>query len=79
MGTKEETHIQIVTPIIHKRKSETIKIGKNLGIPFDMSWSCYKNNDLACGTCDSCHLRIKSFKEAKLVDPIPYEIEIDWK
>lgn len=78
LGTKDETVIEIRTPIIHKRKSETIKIGSDFGIPLDLSWSCYQNNEVACGTCDSCHLRIQSFKEAGLQDPIPYEIDIDW-
>lgn len=79
LGTKDDTKIEIKTPIIHLRKSETIKIGVELGIPMDLSWSCYRNNDKACGTCDSCHLRIQSFKEAKLKDPIPYAIDIDWE
>lgn len=78
LGTKDDTKIEIHTPIIHKRKSETIKIGNEMGIPLELSWSCYKNDDKACGKCDSCHLRIESFKEAGLQDPIEYEIEIDW-
>ena len=78
LGTKNETKIRIVTPIIHKKKSEIVKIGKELGVPFDLSWSCYKNNETACGTCDSCYLRIRAFKEAGVIDPIPYEINIRW-
>ncbi len=78
LGTKDETKISIVTPIIHKRKAEIINIGKELSAPLEFSWSCYKNNDLACGKCDSCHLRINAFKEAGQIDPIPYAIEIDW-
>ena len=77
-GTKDETNIKICTPIIHKRKSETIKIGMELGAPLALSWSCYRNNEIACGKCDSCVLRINSFKEAKIKDPIEYEINIDW-
>ncbi len=77
-GTKDETNIEICTPIIHKRKSETIKIGMELGAPLELSWSCYRNNEVACGKCDSCVLRINSFKEAKIKDPIDYEIKIDW-
>ena len=78
LGTKHETKIEIVTPIIHKTKSEIIKIGKELNAPFKFSWSCYKNNEIACGLCDSCFLRIKAFKEIGIIDPIPYEIEIKW-
>lgn len=78
LGTKDDTHIKIFTPIIHKTKAEIIKIGKELNVPFEYSWSCYKNNDVACGVCDSCHLRIKAFKEAGIKDPIPYAIDINW-
>ncbi len=78
LGTKHETKIEIVTPLIHKTKSEIIKIGKELNAPFEFSWSCYKNNEIACGLCDSCFLRIKAFKEIRIIDPIPYEIEIKW-
>ncbi len=78
LGTKDETDIKIFTPIIHKTKAEIIKLGYKLKAPFEYSWSCYQNNEVACGVCDSCHLRIKAFKEAGLVDPIPYAIEIDW-
>ncbi len=79
LGTKDETKIKICTPIIHKRKSETIKIGVKLNAPLQYSWSCYRNNDKSCGTCDSCVLRINAFKEANLIDPIKYAIDIDWK
>jgi len=78
LGTKDETDIKIITPIIHKKKSEIIKLGKELNVPFELSWSCYQNNEIACGVCDSCHLRIKAFKEAGMIDPIPYEIKIQW-
>ena len=79
LGTKEETKIEIITPIIHKTKADIIQIGKELGVPFELSWSCYRNNDLACGKCESCVLRINAFKETGIKDPIPYEIEIDWE
>lgn len=78
LGTKDETKIDVVTPIIHKSKAEIIKIGKELNAPLEYSWSCYRENEIACGTCDSCVLRINAFKEAKEVDPIPYKIDIDW-
>jgi len=77
-GTKDETKIEIITPVIHKSKAEIIRLGKKLGVPFELSWSCYKNNDVACGVCDSCVLRINAFKKAGEIDPIPYAIKIDW-
>ena len=79
LGTKDNTIIELRTPIIHKRKAEIIKLGKELKAPLEYSWSCYRNNEIACGKCDSCVLRINAFKEAGLKDPIEYEIEIDWE
>lgn len=72
-GTKPETNIEIVTPIIHKKKSEIVKIGIHLGVPFHLTWSCYKDEDFACGSCDSCLLRLKGFREAGIEDPIKYK------
>lgn len=72
VGTKPETQIEIVTPVIHLRKSEIVKLGAELGAPLDLSWSCYKREDVACGECDSCALRLRGFREAGLRDPIPY-------
>lgn len=72
LGTKDDTHIEIITPVIHKTKAEIVRIGQSLNAPFEISWSCYQNNDKACGVCDSCKLRLKAFHEAGLVDPIPY-------
>lgn len=73
-GTKPETNIKIITPIINLNKSEIIKKGIELNAPLELSWSCYKNNDKACGKCDSCALRLRAFKNAGLEDPIEYEI-----
>lgn len=71
VGTKAG-HIKIETPIIHMRKSEIIKTATRLKAPLELSWSCYAKEDLACGLCDSCALRLRGFKEAGLVDPIKY-------
>ena len=71
-GTKTANPIMIKTPVLHLSKSQIIKKGLELGAPFQHSWSCYRNNDLACGTCDSCFLRMKAFREAGMQDPIPY-------
>jgi 7-cyano-7-deazaguanine synthase len=73
-GTKPETRIKIITPIIALRKSEIVKKGIELGAPLHLSWSCYRSEDLACGTCDSCALRLRGFREAGETDPIPYVV-----
>ena len=70
-GTKEG-RIQIVTPLIAMRKFEIVRLGLELGAPFDLTWSCYTNEDRACGVCDSCVLRLRAFSEAGTADPIPY-------
>jgi 7-cyano-7-deazaguanine synthase len=70
-GTKDGA-IQIVTPLIAMRKSEIVRLGLELGAPFDLTWSCYQREDRACGVCDSCVLRLKAFREAGAEDPIPY-------
>lgn len=74
LGTKPDTDIKIITPIIHLKKHEIIKKGALLDAPFKLSWSCYQNEDKACGECDSCALRLKGFQQAGLVDPIDYVI-----
>lgn len=72
LGTKLETRIELVTPVIHLSKSSIIRLGMNLKAPFEYSWSCYTKNDIACGVCDSCRLRLKAFREAGVKDPIAY-------
>jgi len=72
LGTKPETKIKIEMPIIHLKKSEIIKQGLKLGAPLSETWSCYQNEDAACGVCDSCALRLKGFQLAGVEDPIKY-------
>jgi 7-cyano-7-deazaguanine synthase len=72
VGTRPETHIEMVTPVIGMRKSEIIRRGLALGAPLHLTWSCYQGEELACGACDSCLLRLRAFAEAGLPDPIPY-------
>jgi 7-cyano-7-deazaguanine synthase len=74
MGTKPETRIEIITPLIHLKKSDIVKEGTNRRAPLHLTWSCYQNNDRACGRCESCILRLKGFKGAGVDDPIPYEL-----
>jgi 7-cyano-7-deazaguanine synthase len=71
-GTKPETHIELRTPIIDLTKAEIVKKGMGLGAPLHLTWSCYRDEDLACGTCDSCALRLRGFEQAGVEDPIKY-------
>jgi 7-cyano-7-deazaguanine synthase len=73
IGTRPETRIRIATPVIGMRKSEIVRRGLELGAPLDLSWSCYQGDDVACGVCDSCRLRLAAFAEAGTPDPIPYQ------
>ena len=64
--------IRIETPLIALRKHQIVTRGLELGAPFDLTWSCYSRDDQACGSCDSCALRLRAFAAAGAVDPIPY-------
>ena len=72
-GTKEGD-IEIVTPLIAMRKKEIVRLGLELGAPFDLTWSCYSREDEACGVCDSCVLRMSAFEAAGMQDPIAYAV-----
>ena len=72
VGTKPETEIEVVTPVIGMKKSDIIRRGKELGAPLHLTWSCYQGETLACGLCDSCLLRLRAFAEAEMADSIPY-------
>jgi 7-cyano-7-deazaguanine synthase len=76
VGTRPETQIEIVTPVITLKKSEIIRRGIELGAPLHLTWSCYQNEDRACGACDSCLLRLAAFAEAGVPDPIPYRMAV---
>jgi 7-cyano-7-deazaguanine synthase len=73
VGTRPETRIEIVTPVITLKKSEIIRKGLELGAPLTLTWSCYQNDGAACGVCDSCLLRLRAFAEAGVADPIVYQ------
>jgi 7-cyano-7-deazaguanine synthase len=75
-GTRPETHIEIATPVIAMKKSEIVRRGAELGAPLDRTWSCYQFDDEACGTCDSCRLRLRAFEEAGMRDAIAYRARI---
>lgn len=70
-GTREGK-IKIVTPLIAMRKAEIVRLGLEIGAPFDLTWSCYSHEDRACGVCESCVLRLRAFEAAGAKDPIPY-------
>jgi len=71
-GTKDETELEIKMPLVALKKREIVEKSLVLGVPLEHTWSCYKSEDLACGLCDSCRLRLKGFEEAGSVDPINY-------
>ena len=75
LGTKqgrEGEEIKIVTPLIELKKTEIIQLGNKLGVPWEKTWSCYAGDELACGVCDSCRLRLAAFEELGLSDPLGY-------
>lgn len=73
IGTKPGTEIKIITPIINYTKADIVRKGVELGVPFHLTWSCYKESEIACGECDSCALRLRGFQQAGLEDTIPYK------
>jgi 7-cyano-7-deazaguanine synthase len=72
-GTKEDTHIDILTPLVHLSKAQIVQEAMKLNVPLEHTWSCYKEEEEACGVCDSCRLRLNGFKIANQVDPIKYK------
>lgn len=73
VGTRPETRIEIMTPVIALKKNEIIRRGIVLGAPLHLTWSCYQGEEKACGVCDSCLLRLRAFAEAGVTDPVPYQ------
>ncbi|MCH7819708.1 MAG: 7-cyano-7-deazaguanine synthase QueC [Candidatus Marinimicrobia bacterium] len=72
VGTRPETNIELIAPLIHMTKGEVIKNGLELGAPLELTWSCYRNEEKACGKCESCVLRLRGYKELGIEDPIKY-------
>ena len=73
VGTRPETQIEIVTPVIRMKKDVIIRRGLQLNAPLQLTWSCYQGEHLACGSCDSCLLRLRAFAQAGVSDPIQYK------
>jgi len=78
-GTKPETNIRVVTPLITMTKAGIVRKGIELNAPLHLTWSCYQREDVACGVCDSCALRLRGFQSAGIADPIPYAVQPDYR
>jgi 7-cyano-7-deazaguanine synthase len=77
LGTKqgrEGRPIQLTAPLLHLHKRDIIRLGQELGVPWELTWSCYQGEELACGVCDSCILRREGFRQAGIPDPLPYAV-----
>ncbi len=72
-GTKKTTNIDIITPLVHMTKSQIVEKSIELDVPLEHTWSCYQEENEACGVCDSCRLRLNGFKLANSTDPIKYK------
>jgi 7-cyano-7-deazaguanine synthase len=72
LGTKDETKLEIKMPLVHLKKEQIVQKSLKLGVPLQDTWSCYKQEDIACGMCDSCRLRLQGFERAGVVDLIGY-------
>lgn len=72
LGTKPDSGIILKTPFVRLNKAEILKKGMELGVPYEDTWSCYAENDHACGICGSCHFRLEAFRQIGISDPVPY-------
>lgn len=72
------TGVEIKAPFVEKYKSDIVRKGLILNVPFEMTWTCYKGGEKACGKCSSCQERIEAFKKNGAMDPVEYEIEVTW-
>lgn len=75
LGTNRDFHPRIKTPLVHLSKAQIVSLALEIGVPLELTWSCYEREDAACGLCDSCLLRLKGFAGAGAKDKIPYAIE----
>lgn len=76
LGTSRDFHPRIKTPLVHLNKAQIVSLALKIGVPLELTWSCYEREDAACGLCDSCLLRLKGFAGACAKDKIPYAIEV---
>lgn len=71
-GTKPETDIDIEVPFVEDAKTDIVQRGLELDVPYEITWSCYRDDEPACGTCDACAFRLEAFRSAGERDPIAY-------
>lgn len=74
LGTKPQTKLEIKMPLVHLKKSQIVQKAVELDVPLELTWSCYQNEDVACGVCDSCRLRLNGFEKAGVKDPLQYAV-----
>lgn len=72
LGTRDTTDITLRAPFLHMTKTDIVRLGMELGVPYEYTWSCYRNEAPACGQCGSCHFRLEAFRNAGVRDPIEY-------
>jgi len=72
VGTKPDTDISLESPFVEWSKTDIAERGLELGVPYEMTWSCYRDDEPACGTCDACAFRLEAFRQAEAQDPIEY-------
>jgi 7-cyano-7-deazaguanine synthase len=78
-GTKDGSGITVKAPFVHLLKKDIILMGKSMCVPFEHTWSCYREGETACGSCDSCALRLRAFEEAGVSDPLAYDVRPDYR
>ncbi|HJJ55596.1 MAG TPA: 7-cyano-7-deazaguanine synthase, partial [Methanocorpusculum sp.] len=72
IGTQTDKQIKLLAPFVNMNKTDILRIGMQLGVPYEYTWSCYDTEDTACGLCNSCLSRLKAFNDLGLIDPIKY-------
>lgn len=77
-GTKPNTNIEVLAPFVEWSKTDIARHGLELGVPYERTWSCYRSEEPACGTCDACAFRLEAFQRLDERDPIPYETRPDY-
>lgn len=73
IGTQTEKKIQLLTPFVRMNKTEILREGLRLHVPYEDTWSCYSENEESCGVCSSCLSRLKAFADLGMEDPIAYK------
>ncbi len=73
LGTRDETKLEIKMPLVALKKSQIVQKSLELSVPLEHTWSCYQSEEVACGVCDSCRLRLRGFEQAGVKDPIDYQ------